>query len=56
LDCIANGGRSILDAVAIELLYGSEINIKGRFSVDTIRKVQEDMPLDRMNNIASSNP
>ncbi|MGQ0772737.1 MAG: hypothetical protein ACT4NT_08215 [Nitrososphaerota archaeon] len=44
LDCIANGDRSILDAVAIELLHGSEIEVKGRFSVDTIRKVQEDMP------------
>lgn len=54
LDCIANGGRSILDAVAIEMLYGSEIRVKGRFSIDTIIKVQEDMPKDQMNNIAST--
>lgn len=55
LDCMANGGRSILDAVAIELLYGVQIRIKGRFSIDTIKKVQEDMPQNKMNRIAPIN-
>jgi hypothetical protein len=44
LDCIAYGGRSTQDAVAIELLYGSRLKIKGYFPVELINKVQEDMP------------
>lgn len=55
LDCIANGGRSILDAIAIELLYGDQINVKGRFSINTMKKVQEDMPKERMEKIAPIN-
>ena len=47
LDCIANGERSIWDAIAIELLYGDKLSIKGLFSVEQIRKVQEDMPLEK---------
>jgi len=44
LDCIAYGGRSTQDAVAIELLYGNKLKIKGLFPVELINKVQEDMP------------
>lgn len=44
LDCIANGGRSTMDAIAIELLYDDKLNIRGMFSVQQIKKVQEDLP------------
>lgn len=44
LDCLANGGRSILDAVAIDLLYGDHLTVRGHFQVDSVKKVQEDMP------------
>lgn len=43
LDCIANGGRSVLDAIAIELLYGDRLKHKGRFSIQDTQKVQEDL-------------
>lgn len=43
LDCIAKGGRSILDAVAIEILYPGELSIKGRFPVDLVEKVRGDL-------------
>jgi hypothetical protein len=43
LDSIANGGRSTLDAVAIELLYRNELTVQGRFSVEQIIKVLEDL-------------
>lgn len=49
LDCIAKGGRSILDAVAIEILYPEELNIKGHFTVDLIEKVREDLPVSVIN-------
>jgi len=55
LDCIANGGRSILDAIAIQLLYPEKIAVRGRFPVETVRKVQEDMPYDKLKEIAPSN-
>ncbi len=55
LDCIANGGRSILDAISIELLYSDQINTKGRFFIDTIKKVQEDLPQDQLDKIAPIN-
>ncbi len=44
LDCIANGGRSILDAIAIELLYEKELTIKGHFPSSYFKKVLEDLP------------
>lgn len=47
LDCIANGERSVWDAIAIELLYGDKLGVRGLFSVEQIRKVQEDMPLEK---------
>jgi len=44
LDCIAYGGRSTYDAIAIELLYGDKLKTKGVFPVELISKVKEDMP------------
>lgn len=55
LDCIANGGRSISDAVALQLLYPEQIAVKGRFPVEVMAKVQEDMPYERLQKIASTN-
>lgn len=43
LDCIANGGRSLQDAVAIELLYGNQLRSKGTFPIELVRKVQGDL-------------
>ena len=43
LDCIANGGRNLLDAIAIEMMYGDEISVKGEFPVETVMKVREDL-------------
>ncbi len=43
-DCIAHGGRSFLDAAAIMLTYKDMIKTRARFTVDTILKVQEDLP------------
>ena len=44
LDCIANGGRSTLDGIALELLCGDAIQDRGYFPVEVIKKVQEDLP------------
>lgn len=55
LDCIANGGRSILDAVAIQLLYPEKININARFPVQVVAKVQEDIPYEKLKEIAPVN-
>ncbi|GFN40553.1 MAG: conserved hypothetical protein [Marine Group I thaumarchaeote] len=55
LDCIANGGRSILDAIALQLVYPDQITVRGRFPVETVKKVQEDMPYEKLKEIASSN-
>jgi hypothetical protein len=43
LDCIAKGGRSILDAIAIELKHGDKLRIKGRFNIEDVLKIQNDM-------------
>lgn len=45
LDCIANGERSTLDAIAIELLYEDRLSTRGLFPVQLVKKVQEDIPL-----------
>jgi hypothetical protein len=42
-DSIAKGGRGVLDAIALELLYPNEIRYKGQFPVEYVVKVQEDM-------------
>jgi len=43
LDCIAKGGRSILDAIAIELKHDDQLSVKGRFNIEDVLKVQDDM-------------
>ena len=43
LDCLARGGRSVLDAIAIELLYPEEVRVRGLYEARTVRKVLEDM-------------
>ncbi len=43
LDCVANGGRSFLDAAAIMLTHKDVVKIRVRFAGDTIWKVQEDL-------------
>lgn len=48
LDCVAKGGRSMMDAIAIQLKYKDEINIKARFTTDMLLKVQEDLPLESL--------
>jgi len=45
LDCIANGGRSIMDAIALQLRYPEKISIKARFPIELMRKVQQDLPI-----------
>ena len=47
LDCIANGERSMLDAIAIELLYEEKLATRGLFPVQLVKKVQEDLPLSK---------
>ena len=44
LDCIAKGGRNTLDGIALELNYGDSITEKGLFSLNSVKKVQEDLP------------
>jgi len=44
LDCLAFGGRSLLDAIAIELVYGNDLKIKGEFPLELVNKVRDDMP------------
>ena len=43
LDCLAVGGRSILDAIAIELLYPDSLTVRGEFRADLVAKVKEDL-------------
>jgi len=45
LDCVARGGRSWLDAVAIELLYPDELSVRAVFPVGLVEKVIEDLSL-----------
>ncbi len=45
LDCLAAGGRSTLDAIAIELLHGDGLTIRGEFRADVVAKVKEDLPI-----------
>jgi len=44
LDCLAFGGRSTLDAIAIELLYADRLSVKGEFPADLVLKVKEELP------------
>ncbi len=43
LDCVAKGGRSTLDAIAIELEHSSRLGVRGKFDMDGIIKVQDDL-------------
>ncbi len=45
LDCIAYGGRSLLDAIAIEILHDEELdrNIRGSFRAEDVLKVREEL-------------
>lgn len=42
LDCVANGGRSSLDAIAIELQYGDQLTTRAHFPIEYVKKVQEE--------------
>ncbi len=42
LDCIANGGRSSLDAISIELQYGDQLTTRAHFPIEYVKKVQEE--------------
>jgi len=44
LDCIAKGGRNTLDGIALELNYSDSITEKGHFPLNSVKKVQEDLP------------
>ena len=44
LDCVSRGGRSINDAIAIELLYGDSLTQKAHFSVESVLKVRQELP------------
>jgi hypothetical protein len=43
LDCLAVGGRSVLDAIAIELLYPESLTVRGKFGADLVAEVKEDL-------------
>jgi hypothetical protein len=47
LDCLAYGGRSTLDAIAIEILYGEELDpkVRGVFRSDDVLKVRDELSL-----------
>ncbi len=44
-DCIAQGGRSLLDAIAIEVLYDERLDshTRGAFKAEEVLKVREDL-------------
>lgn len=45
LDCIAYGGRSVLDAIAIQLVRGAELDLKirGLFRAEDVLKVRDEL-------------
>ena len=43
LDCLAYGGKGTLDAIAIELLHGDRLKIRGEFPVDLVLRVKEEL-------------
>jgi len=50
LDCLAAGGRSLLDAIAIELLHStSELEVRGVFPIDLVEKVRDDLNSTQLN-------
>lgn len=42
LDCVSNGGRSSLDAIAIELQYDDQLTTRAHFPIGYVKKVQEE--------------
>lgn len=46
LDCLAAGGRSTLDAIAIDLRYGDRLKVRGEFPVELVTKVEEDLLIE----------
>ncbi len=49
LDCLAKGGRSMMDAIAIQIKYKDKIKTPARFTTEMVLKVQEDLPLESNN-------
>lgn len=47
-DCLANSGRSIQDAVAIELLYHNKLSMKANFPIELVQKVEDDLPINNI--------
>jgi hypothetical protein len=43
-DCIANGGRSIQDAVAIYSKYRDRLDYKALFPIEMMESAQDDLP------------
>ncbi len=45
LDCIAYGGRSLLDAIAIEILHGETLDphVRGTFKAEDVLKVRDEL-------------
>jgi len=45
LDCIAYGGRSMLDAIALEVLHSEELDlhVRGSFKAEDVLKVREEL-------------
>jgi len=47
LDCIAKGGRSTQDAIAINLLFWEKLVYKGHFNIEEVKIVQDNLkPID----------
>ena len=53
LDCVANGGRSSLDAVSIELQYGDQLTTRAHFPIEYVKKVQEESNRSRYESISA---
>lgn len=49
LDCLAKGGRSMMDAIAIQIKYKDKIKTPARFTTEMVLKVQEDLPIESNN-------
>jgi hypothetical protein len=43
LDCLAAGGRSLLDALAIQLRHPDEVRVRGLFQAELVEKVHGDL-------------
>ena len=43
LDSLAAGGRNTLDAIALDILYGDQLEVKGVFPVEMVLKVREEL-------------